>query len=467
MTMRLASLSLAVLLLAVQPAAANTYEIATGAAQTSSNSGSRSFAYTVLFHPVINFAVYVTIAQSTNYDEIWDQDAYSSVSCSPPAEITPFTEGVWVVWWGEWPANQQFNVRVDVNATAHLALPGLEDDLAMGAGDWAQFTPRCQEYIPGLADVIAALEQQFVPYSIGGRYRTVELWQQWLSQNISWTSGSFDQQDARSVFTSRSGMCAGFANLFKAGLLEATGSYNVGVVYGWMLTGSTTYPDTLGNPAVILNGPMTAVSHNWSAVDDGSGWVPYEPQGGEEAFKALNNIHHGTYLDDSQGNTIAYRYHQGRQPTIQSSNTVTGSMGNAGTYVCKKIRAPFSTVTVSHWIASSDLKPSGPTSDAGDGPIVDRSQPHTFEITPIPATLQDWVQLHLFLSRNAVVDVQIYDVKGRKISQVPERQRRTVGHNWFIWEPGATPAGVYFMAVRLDDGETVEQLPAKKFTLIR
>lgn len=447
-----------------------TYEVKTNGVQSAGNSLSITHTWSVSGN-FLELWAWIPYPHQTSYANYWiQQPSAGSLSTSPPAALFQYDYGVWCKWTNL--GNLTLTATLTAAATVQGNLPGLTADLNRGGGgDWYQATARCQANIPGLSQTMTNLETNVVPGTDDSNFGLIERWSAWERQNITAVATHpFDQSDAATVYQNLVAACSGFANLFKAGLITVSQRFGVGLSLGATQTGTSHFPGPPPPPGQLPdNGFLMTTStglHAWNVVDDGSQWVPVDAYHGTIGFATLSRMSDGVFEDESDGNTLWRYFYTGPRPAISYWNAVSGSAGNVGTYLGVRKRAPYPNQwTAVHWYLAGSLKPAqdGPPTDVGDSPIVDTAKRNTFVVTPNPATIQNWVEVQVYLERGAHVVADVFDVRGRLVGRVLD-QDRAAGYNYFLWVPGEAPAGIYLLLTNLNRGE---QVLKRKFALVR
>jgi hypothetical protein len=85
-------------------------------------------------------------------------------------------------------------------------------------------------------------------------------------------------------------------------------------------------------------------------------------------------------------------------------------------------------------------------------------EPRLAFLAPRPNPARDHTTLAFDLDRSARVTVTVHDLAGREVGAPLKGERLAAGSVRRGWEPGALPAGVYFLRAQLDDRHIVRRI---------
>ena len=457
--------------LAVSPAISLAYHIEVKvSSSTSANSMSEVRTYSAT-DDIYDAWAYIPIPQGANQENIWAQrrDNYMFTPDPITSGSAAFDLGIWTSF-GDLGWVDEVGSTLDASVSVTIKLPGIDNDVpAGGAGYWYWPTTRCQS-VSGLRETVAFVKGTTVAGAPKGNVGFLENWCAWLQDNISQDTGgstNFEQNDAQTVYTAKTGTCSGFANLFKAGNVSLSDPIPTGIVLGVTLEGSENFPGT----TVTLTKSTTNGPHAWAAVWDDAGleWIPYDPYHGTIGLVTHSRISFGIFEDESDGNDlIVYSVPFGSTARVEIDDAVTGSTGGGPSYTAVEERQPHPGINAGvHWINSSTLKPDPPGGevlDVPELPFIDEANPEAFRYGPNPAAYA--VELAYALKRDAKVRIEAFTVTGELVD-TPLETYQSTGQHFYQWRPDRSlPAGTYFVVFTLS-GDVARQRFCRKIAYVK
>ncbi|HEX7878608.1 MAG TPA: transglutaminase-like domain-containing protein [Candidatus Eisenbacteria bacterium] len=375
---------------------------------------------------------------------VFNQETTTWYLSSPPHVEEDRSEWYTRLTWppGALNGGARVEIREETDSSSDVTRGGLHAEPVRRPGDWYTSPSLTIPWVAGIDEAVrwAAETSQWDDGLPFGEHGVVQRWMAYVNEAI----------DVRLVISIWAPENA--ASAWNAGLSDPWGQADV-FASGLRALGFPTCVGTLMRPdGEYVNLADRAFNlmgvAPWVGVwCDGLGFLPVDLRARHYGFLA-SNVQVGNYVEDFQhlrwivdSNDPTARVefddsrHEYERPpsTRQRVRTRRIDDGGIDTFICQDTpghHAPGPVTAV-------------PDTPASRGELLIASHP-----------FRQVLSLALRLDRGGEVTVTVFDVAGRRVALLADARAVAAGETFFRWLPDTSPAGVYFVQARLDDGRS-------------